>query len=96
MFRRFRNWLLVEILTKLVEIQLQLKHMASELETLKTEVAETTTVQQSAIVLLKGLKQRLDDAIASGDPAELTKLSASLDKGQADLAAAISENTPAE
>lgn len=70
--------------------------MADELNTLKTEVAENKEVIGSAIALLKGLKQRLDDAIASGDPAELTALSNALDTQSKDLAQAVVENTPSE
>lgn len=74
----------------------QIRIMADELNTLKTEVAENKEVIGSAILLLKGLKQRLDDAIASGDPAELTALSNALDTQSKDLAQAVVENTPAE
>lgn len=67
--------------------------MANELDTLTTEVSETATVIDSAVVLLKGLKAALD--AAGTDPAKLAALSASLDSKQSELAAAISENTPA-
>lgn len=65
------------------------------LDTLKTEVAETTTVMASAVALLQGLKAKLDEAIASGDPAALAALSAELDTNTNALAAAITANTPA-
>ena len=68
--------------------------MNAELDRLTTEVAETRTVVESAIVLISGLRQRLDDAIASGDPAALTALSEDLDSQQAALAAAVAANTP--
>ena len=68
--------------------------MSTELDRLTTEVAETRTVVESAIVLISGLRQRLDDAIASGDPAALTALSEDLDSQQAALAAAVAANTP--
>jgi predicted RNA-binding Zn ribbon-like protein len=74
----------------------KLNQMAQELDTLKTEVAETNTVIDSAIILIKGIKAKLDAAIASGDPAALTSLSDSLNSKQSELAAAITENTPAE
>lgn len=70
--------------------------MGQELDKLTTEVSETATVIDSAIVLIKGIKAKLDAAIASGDPAALTALSNSLDSKQTELATAISENTPAE
>lgn len=68
--------------------------MATALETLQQEVQETKTIVDSAITLIVGLKAALDAAIASGDPAALTALSAELDAKQQELAAAISANTP--
>lgn len=70
--------------------------MAAELETLVTEVSETSTVVDSAITLLNGLKEKLDAAIASGDPAQLQALSDSLNSTQQRLAEAITANTPSE
>lgn len=67
----------------------------SALSTLQTEVAENREVMASAVVLLKGLKEKLDEAIASGDPAELQKLSDELDANTNALASAVTENTPA-
>lgn len=68
----------------------------TELETLKAKVAESVTVQKSAVILLDGIKAKLDAAIASGDPAALAQLSADLGTETADLAAAVSRNTPAD
>lgn len=67
----------------------------SALSDLQKEVTETGTVVDSAITLLRGLKEALDAAIASGDPAALAALSAELDTKTNALAAAISANTPA-
>lgn len=67
----------------------------SALTELQAEVSETKTVVQSAIVLIKGFKAALDEAIAAGDPAALTALSTELDTSTNALAAAVSENTPA-
>jgi len=77
--------LLGNILTKV-------NHMSAELDTLTSEVSETNTVVDSAIVLLKGLKQKLDEA--GTDPVKLKELSDSLNAQQDKLAAAIAENTP--
>lgn len=68
--------------------------MSVELDNLETEVSETRTVVDSAIVLLRGLKAALD--AAGADPAKLAALSASLDSQQQDLAAAVAANTPAQ
>ena len=69
--------------------------MSDELSALQASVAKNTTVTQSAITLIQGIKTALDAAIASGDPAALTALSASLDADDTALAAAVSANTPA-
>lgn len=74
----------------------QLEDIMAAIDTLTTEVSETRTVMESAKVLIIGLKQKLDDAIASGNPARLQELSDSLDTGANDLAAAVVANTPAE
>lgn len=75
-------------------IQKHQLHIMDNLETLAAEVAETTTVQQSAIVLLQGLKAKLD--AAGTDPVKLKALSDSLDSSNKALADAITANTPAE
>jgi hypothetical protein len=75
-------------------LQTLLLSSIAELTALQQEVAETTTIIGSAITLIQGLKTALDEAIASGNPAALTALSAELDAKQAELAAAITANTP--
>jgi hypothetical protein len=70
--------------------------MANEIDELKAAVAKEETVTASAIALLKGLKQKLDDAIASGDPAQLHALSQELGQNTDALAQAVTDNTPAE
>ena len=69
--------------------------MAGELDSLRSQVEQTVTVERSAIVLLQGLKTALDAAIASGNPAALTDLSAQLGASAGALADAIVANTPA-
>lgn len=68
--------------------------MADEMATLEAEVAETKTVAQSAVVLLQGLKQRLDEA--GTDKVKLAALSADLGGSTDALAAAVVANTPAD
>lgn len=68
--------------------------MANELDALTSQVKANTDAEQSAIVLLEGLKKSLDDAIASGDPNKLKELSNALGTSQAALAKAIVDNTP--
>ena len=69
--------------------------MGVELDSLVAEVTETKSIMASAKTLIEGLKTRLDEAIASGDPAMLQALSNDLNSGSEDLAAAIAANTPA-
>lgn len=61
---------------------------------LQAKVAANTAVVSSAITLIQGLKEQLDAAIASGDPAALQALSDSLGASDQALADAIATNTP--
>jgi hypothetical protein len=63
-----------------------------ELDTLKAKVAETTTVEQSAIELLNGLSARI--AELKNDPAQIQALADSLSAKSAELASAVAANTP--
>ena len=65
--------------------------MANELADLTTQVAETKTVIDSAIVLIHGLKAKLD--AAGIDPVALKALSDSLAASDTALAAAVVANT---
>lgn len=85
-------------LAPISEILGRIKTMAGELDTLTTQVASNTTVIESAIQLLQGLKVALDAAIAAnnaGNPTALLALSDSLGAEDAKLAAAVVANTPA-
>lgn len=71
--------------------------MALDLSTLTAEVARNRTVDGSAAALIRGIAQRIADAIAADDLGDATNINALLDdlKGSSDdLAAAVSENTP--
>jgi hypothetical protein len=72
----------------------RLDKIMAELDDLKAAVARETEVDESAIVLLNGLKAKLDAAIASGDPAALKSLSDSLGTESQKLADAVTANTP--
>ena len=85
---RIERWLI--ILTK------QEVNVAGELDALRAEVARNTTVDESAIALLRGLKAKLDAAIAVGDPAAIQALATELAAKTDLLAAAVVENTPSE
>lgn len=64
-----------------------------ELDTLTAKVAETTTVEQSAIELLNGLSAQI--SALKADPVKLQALADSLGAKSAELSAAIVANTPA-
>jgi hypothetical protein len=64
-----------------------------ELDALTQEVNDSITVEASAIVLITGLSAQI--TAAGTDPAKLSALTAQLDAGKQQLAAAIVANTPA-
>lgn len=72
----------------------------AKLDQISADVAAQSSVIQSAVVLLGGLKTKLDEAVtalAGGDDgAALAALSASLESNTQALAAAVAVNTPAE
>lgn len=78
-----------------IRIHRALERIMAELDDLKAAVARETEVDESAIVLLNGLKAKLDAAIAAGDPAALKALSDSLGAESQKLADAVTANTPA-
>ena len=63
------------------------------LDALTAQVAKNTEVDESAIVLLQGLKAKLDEAITSGDPAAIQALSDQLGASTQKLADAVAANT---
>jgi hypothetical protein len=65
----------------------------ADLTRLTQEVAENTTVIESAVTLIEGLAQQIRDNIA--DQAKLEELADQLDSEANALAAKIAENTPA-
>lgn len=71
----------------------QLEAIMAALDDLRVEVAKNRDVTESAILLLQGLKQRLDDAIASGDPAAIAQLAIDLGSETQRLADAVAANT---
>lgn len=68
--------------------------MNKELEQLRSEVETNTTVDQSAIVLLNSLSQKISEL--KEDPAKLQAFVDSLRNSSAELAAAVAANTPAD
>lgn len=68
-------------------------HMSQQLDDLTTQVSANTSVIESALTLIQGLRQQIIDA--GTDPAKLQALTDSLKAEDDKLAAAIADNTPA-
>lgn len=85
--------LLTEILGELKSINKEQTNMSTELDRLKASTAAIKTVADSAVTLINGLAQQIRDNAT--DPAALNALADELDADQAELAAAVSANTPA-
>jgi hypothetical protein len=66
--------------------------MSAQLDALAAQVAQTETVEQSAITLIQGLAAQL--AAVATDPAAVAALAARLNSSATALAAAITANTP--
>lgn len=65
------------------------------LKALQAQVAQTTTIEGSAVTLIQGLAAQIAALAAQGtvDPADLAALSASLNASATSLAAAVTANT---
>jgi hypothetical protein len=83
------------IFAAVTRIEEKVNFMSIELDTLIEKVTAIETVGDSAIALLADLKVKLDEAIASDDPAALQALSDRLGAQAQELADAIAANTPA-
>jgi hypothetical protein len=83
-----------QIIALLNQVIVKEDQMAGELDALQAAVAAENTVIDSAIALLQGLKAALDAAIAAGNPAALTALSAEIGAKTQALSDAVVQNTP--
>jgi type II secretory pathway component PulM len=79
---------------KLKRILKEIMRMSAELDRLTTEVEESRTVTQSAIVLLGKLADLIRASV--NDPVKLKQLADDLDAQQKELSDAVVANTPAE
>ena len=64
------------------------------LDDIKAAVKANADAEDSAVILLQGLKAKLDAAIAANDPAAIQAVVDDLGKQTAGLAAAVVANTP--
>jgi uncharacterized protein YoxC len=71
------------------------RNIMATLKDIQDDVTAEKTVIDSAVALLAGLSQQLKDAIAANDPAALQAIVDGLDANKAELAAAVTANTPA-
>jgi len=79
------------LLTQLVK---QGIHIMAQIDDLEASVAKETDVEASAVLLLQQLSQMLKDAIASGNPARIAAVAATIDANTQRLADAVAANTP--
>jgi TolA-binding protein len=68
--------------------------MTGEVERLRADVMQLTTVEQSAAALLAGLSQQIRDNL--NDPTALAQIASDLESSTSELAAAVTANTPAQ
>lgn len=73
----------------------QEQRQMSALDDLSAAVQQTQNLEQSAVTLIQGLAKQITDAVASNDSAALTALASQLNSSAAELAAAVTANTPA-
>lgn len=70
----------------------RIETMSAALDRITQEVAETKTAVDSVLTLVSGMAQQIRDL--KDDPAALELLANDLDAKQAEIAAAVSANTP--
>lgn len=84
-----------KIMQLLRQINSQLKGITVSLDSLTAAVAANTSASDSVIVLIQGIVTQLTAAIASGaDPVALQALVDQLTTNTAELAKAVTDNTP--
>lgn len=79
-----------QVKNALFTLLIRSRKIMADLSRLTQEVAESRGAVQSAITLIRGLRQQIIDA--GTDPAKLEELANSLDQDQRDLAEAVAEN----
>lgn len=92
-FDIFNSKKLDHIIGLLEEIRGKEDKIMATIAELEAQVAETVGVEQSVVLLLQGIKARLDEA--GVDAAKLDKLKQDLDASEQNLAAAAASIPPA-
>jgi hypothetical protein len=83
-----------EMHRKLDYIIERINHMSTQLDALTAQVQANTTVEASAVTMIKGIASQISTAVAAGDSAQLTTLASQLNASASSLSAAILANTP--
>jgi len=78
----------------LKKILKEIKKMSIEMDELRAEVAANTAGDESAILLIQGLADRIDQL--ANNPVELRAFAAELRASRERLATSVFENTPTE
>jgi hypothetical protein len=99
MFTRSDREVLNRILVLLLSILEEVQTMAVDLTNLKQAVTDMTTVEKSAVTLISGLTAQITALAAETEDeqtqADLQALADQLEADKAELAAAMTANTPA-
>lgn len=80
----------------LSKVEVTTMSVKSALESLKQDVADQTSLQQSVVTLLNGLADQLRQAIDGDDEKALEDLHTQMTTNAAAMAAAVAANTPAQ
>jgi hypothetical protein len=80
--------------SKLNQVLEELKGIKMTLAQLQAQVAQNTSIEESAVTLIQGLAAQL--AAIKQDPVAIQALADSLSKSAGDLSKAITDNTPAQ
>ncbi len=82
--------------TTLNRLLKQERDVMSALDDLQNQVRQNTDLEQSAITLIQGIAQKLQEAVNNNDSAALNQLAQQLQSSAAALGSAISANTAAD
>lgn len=86
---------LEDIYWLLKETNVKVNILMATIQDVQNAVANEATVDQSIVTLLQNIVQQLKDAQASGDPAQLDAVVASIQANTKVLSDAVTANTPA-
>ena len=96
MFAELAGWVrrFINLANQIDALKLEVKKMTAELQKLTDAVTALKSVDESAIALLKQLADQVK--ANANDPAAILKLADEINAEAANLAAAVTANTPAQ